>query len=377
MATKSSDSAEAVRLARLLSYLESDPANAALLSDAADAAYAARDIECSASLLERLAAVAPLSARDSALKGLIAMRAQRFEEAASVFQELHETGPADPSLRFNLAWSRAMLKDFEPSLALLDEATTSALPQAAMLEVQLLHELGRFEEAEAAARAHVGRHPDHEGLLAAVSVLALDIEDTELAADCAARAGAHPDALTTLGTLALGEDRDADAQALFDRALETNTSSPRAWVGKGLAELASGDHARAAEHIEHGARLFDDHIGSWIAAGWAYLVAGNVPEARRCFQRALSLDPNFGESQGSLAVIALMEGDIQTAERLTEIALRLDRQSFAAALAKSLLLEARGQPEVARKVIERALNTPIGPQGRTIAQSLAKRGLFA
>lgn len=377
MATNSSESAQTVRLARLLSYLESDPTNAALLSDAADAAYATRDIERSASLLDRLSAVAPLSGRDLALKGLIAMRAQRFDEAASVFQRLHETDPADPSLRFNLAWSRAMLKDFEPSLALLDEATTSALPQGAMLEVQLLHELARFEDAEAAARTHIGRHPDHEGLMAAVSVLALDIEDIELAADCAARAGAHPDALTTLGTLALGEDRDADAHALFDRALDANTSSPRAWVGKGLAELAGGDHAQAAADIEHGARLFDGHIGSWIAAGWAYLVAGDIPQARRCFQHALSLDPNFGESQGSLAVVAVMDGDMQTAERLTEIALRLDRQSFAGALAKSLLLKARGQPEVARKIIERALNTPIDPNGRTIAQSLARRGLFA
>ena len=377
MATKSSDSAETTRLARLLSYLDSDPTNAALLSDAADAAYAARDIESSASLLDRLSAVAPLSARDMALKGLIAMRAQRFDEAASVFQQLHETDPADPSLRFNLAWSRAMLKDFEPSLALLDEATTSALPQAAMLEVQVLHELGRFDEAEVVARAHIIRHPDHEGLMAAVSVLALDIEDTELAGHCVARAGSHPDALTTLGTLALGEDRDADAHALFNRALDTNASSPRAWVGKGLAELAAGDHAQAAAHIEHGARLFDSHIGSWIAAGWAYLVAGDIAEARRCFQRALSLDPNFGESQGSLAVIAVMEGDVQTAQRLTEIALRLDRQSFAGALAKSLLLQAQGQPEVAREIIERALNTPIDPNGRTIAQSLVRRGLFA
>ncbi len=377
MATNSSESAAAGRLALLLSYLESDPANPALLSEAAEAAFAARDIEQSATLLERRAAAAPLSERELALKGLIAIHTQRFDESASIFLQLHEQAPADPSIRFNLAWSQAMLKEFEQALSLLGEATADALPQAAMLEIQLLHELGRFEEAEARAHTLIERHPEHEGLMAAVSVLALDLEDTELAARSAARAGAHPDALTTLGSLALADDRDAEARQFFERALETNISSPRAWVGKGLTELVAGDHAQAAEHIEHGAHLFNGHIGSWVAAGWAHLLARNMTAARRCFEHALSLDPSFAETQGSLAVIAAVEGDAETAKRLTEVALRLDRQSFAAALAQSLLMEAKGRPEVARHIIERALNTPIDRHGRTIAQSLARRGLFA
>src|SRR5204863_857679 len=109
----------------------------------------------------------------------------------------------DAALRFNLAWSRAMLKNATGALDLLDNATTEALPQAAMLQVQLLHDQGAFEEAETSARKHIARHPRHAGLMAAVSVLAIDIEDTSLALDCAWRAGDHPDALASLGTLAL------------------------------------------------------------------------------------------------------------------------------------------------------------------------------
>lgn len=377
MATNSSESTAAARLARLLSYLESDPANPTLLSEAAEAAFAVRDVEQSGSLLDRRSAVAPLTQQELALKGLIAMHGQRFDAAASIFTQLLEQSAADPSLRFNLAWSRAMLKEFEQALAVLDEATSDALPQAAMLEVQILHELGRFEDAETRARSLIDRHPEHEGLMAAVSVLALDLEDPELAARCASHGGAHPDALTTLGSLALADDRDAEARQFFERALETNTSSPRAWVGKGLTELAAGEHAQAAEHLEHGARLFNGHIGSWIAAGWAHLMARNMTAARRCFEEALSLDASFAETQGSLAVMAVMEGDAEDAKRLTDVALRLDRQSFAGALAQSLLLEAKGQPEMARRIVERALNTPIDRHGRTIVQSLTKRGHFA
>src|SRR3712207_5995596 len=115
--------------------------------------------------------------------------------------------------------------------ALLDDAAAAALPNAAMLEVQLLHEIGDLEEAGRRARAYLELHPEHPGLLAAVSVLALDMDDVELAARCAAKAGSHPDALGTLGTLALADERAGDALEMFERALAGNPNSPRALVG--------------------------------------------------------------------------------------------------------------------------------------------------
>ncbi|MBC7768216.1 MAG: tetratricopeptide repeat protein [Phycisphaerales bacterium] len=372
-----SSSEPAQRLARLLSYLQADPNNAALLIDAAEAALSANEPALAAELIERRREVTPLDAREHAIAGLAAMGMKDFSTAADIFGQLVAEHPGDPVLRFNHAWSLAMTKQFEAAFELLDAATTGALPQAAMLEIQLLHETRQFDEARARADLHLLAHPDHPGLLAAISVLAIDLEDMDLAAACAERAGEHSDAHTTLGTVALADDRADDARAFFDRALARNPEAPRALIGKGLVALLAGDNANAAESIEKGAGIFDDHIGSWIAAGWARLIAGEYAHARRHFERALSIDATFAESQGSLAVISAIEDDLDTARRLAETALRLDRQCFSGALAQALVLQANGQAQAAHAIIERALHTPLDPSGKTIAHSLAKHGLFA
>ena len=265
----------------------------------------------------------------------------------------------------------------DEALALLDGATIEASAPAAMLQVQLLHGGGRYEDALAAAKTNVNKHPDHPGLLAAASTIAIDAEDMSFARACAAGALGHPDAEATLGTLALADDAPEAARAHFERALERAPHAPRALIGRGLTALLSGDHGAASRDIEQGALLFKDHIGSWIAAGWARLIAGEVEAARQHFEHALAIDPSFSESQGSLAVIAAMQGDVVNARKLATIALRLDRASFSGAFANALIMASEGDSVRAHAIIERALHTPIEPGGKTIAHSLARYGLFA
>lgn len=363
------------RLERLLPLLEADPGNLALLADAAETALAEGRPETTAELLDRYAERAPLPPRETNLAGLAALRCRQYEKAVMLFGRLADSNGGDPGVRFNLAWSRAMLQDHEGALPLLDEETVAALPQAAALKVQLLHERGDFEEAAEHGRRYLALHPDHQGLMAAMSVLALDVDDPELAARCAAGAGEHPDALSTLGTLALGEDRANEALDMFERALARNPAVPRAWVGRGLARLMSGENAAAAADIDKGAEMFGDHLGSWIAAGWAHFVAGDAAAARARFEKALELDPTFAETHGSLAVMDLLQGNAEGAAERSEIALRLDRQCYSAALAQSLLAASKGDAARAEAIRERALNTPVDASGRTIAQALARMGM--
>ena len=165
------------RFERLSSYLASDPGNLALLDDAADAAFAEDRFDEADALLARHEAIAPLGPRELHLAGLVAMRLLDWPRAAERFGALVAEGADAPPVRFNLAWSLAMAKRFEEALPLLDEATSAELPQAAALEVGLLHQLGEFERAEERARALILIHPDHRALNAAVSTLAIDIED--------------------------------------------------------------------------------------------------------------------------------------------------------------------------------------------------------
>lgn len=362
------------RLSGLLQYLDQDPANVTLLTEVAETALAENRPDIARSVLTRGAGGEPRSSELMNLAGLAAMRENDFACAASIYESLLQTNTSDASVRFNLAWSWAMQRNLKGALALLDEQTTTTLPQAAMLHLQILHDQGEFDHAAEIAQSHLARHPDHNGLLAAVSVLALDIEDVGLARRCAERAGSHPDAMITLGILALGE-QDAQAADYFRAALERNSRAPRAWVGQGLALLSRGAHADAARDLQHGAELFAEHTGSWIAAGWAHLLASNLSASRTAFETALQLDHNFSEGHGSLAVVSLLEGQMEDARRQTDTALRLDPASFSGTLARALLLERGGKEQAARTIIERALHQPIDGSGRTIAMALARYAL--
>ncbi|OQW70373.1 MAG: hypothetical protein BVN33_17510 [Proteobacteria bacterium ST_bin13] len=362
------------RFEQLKAFLQSDPDNLALIADAANAAFTEGRFDEANALLAHHEAVAPLPPREQHLAGMTAMRLLNWPGATVRFERLLAEGADVPAVRFNLAWSLAMDKRSADALELLDEATSAALPQAAQLEVSLRHELGDLERAEDRARALILLHPEHRGLNAAVSVLAIDIEDVELAAATAATAGDHPDALVTRGTLTLGDDDPDRAADLFDAALARNPTSPRALVGRGLARLLNGDQTEAAREIDRGAEIFGTHLGSWIAAGWAHVIAGDRDIARTRFERAVEIDDSFGEAQGSLAVIELLEGNIEQARYRTEIALRLDRQGFAGAFASMLLADAEGDAERARRIFEIALKTPIG-NGRSLAQSMARMGM--
>jgi len=368
-------SSQADRLASLLGFLDSDPGNLPLLADAAEAALDAGQPDTARALLDRYAAHAPLPPRERNLAGLAAMQAGRFDAAADAFRALIAEGAEAPGLRFNLAWSLAMGKDFAGALEVLDDASASALPQAAMLRVQLLHQAGDIAQAEAAARDYMALYPDDRGLMAAISVLAIDIEDEELAAKAAAIGGDHPDALTTQGTLALGHDNAVAARALFDQALARNPAAPRALIGRGLARMLSGETAAAPADLDRGAEIFATHLGSWIGAGWSHFVNGDRATARARFETALAIDDTFAETHGSLAVLDMLDGDSASAERRSAVALKLDRQCYSAALARTLLAAARNDPATAQRIFDRALHTPIDGSGRTIAAALAKMGM--
>lgn len=364
-----------VRSQRLLEFLKQDPTNAQLLQDTAMAAFDDGDLALTSVLIGRCAALQPLSPAMANLAGLVAIRDRRFTEAAEVFETLLAHNPDDAALRFNLAWSRALTGDFESAVRVLDEGTTTSLPRAAALKVQSLHNLGRLDEALAFGPELVRAHPNDEGLMGALAVAAIDAENIELAKAYAEKAGDTHEGLSTLGMLELN-DSDVEASLrLFERALANHPDSARSLLGMGLGLMAKGESGIAASYIDRSAEVFRDHLGSWVAAGWAYFAAGDYGTSRARFEAALALDDTFAESHGGLAVLAITEGHFEEARRRTEVALRLDRNCLAGALAKSLLLMHDGDQRSAERIQSIALNMPIGPGGKTIAEAAIKFGL--
>jgi tetratricopeptide (TPR) repeat protein len=358
------------RVARLLTFVERDPANLSLIADAATAAFDEQAYDLASSLMERYKTLAPLPSPLKNLDGMTAMARQDYAGAAATFEQLRTEAGDNPALRFNLAWASAMMGAYAQALELLDDDVVGISPRAPALKIHAMHHLGMYDEALASGEHLAGRFPDNQALMGALATLALDAEKPDLAARYAERAGGNPEGRAALGFLALGNYETGRSLELFDDAIAQQPDSPRAWVGKGLGLLATGDARAGAEAIDRGAALFGDHIGSWIASGWAHFTRSDYVKARQSFERALAIDPNFSESHGGLAVVDIMDGRMEDAKRRCDIALRLDRNCFGGALAKSLLLETGGRPDAAQHVRDIAFATPVGPNGQTLAQAI-------
>jgi tetratricopeptide (TPR) repeat protein len=362
------------RLDRLLDFLEDDPDNLTLLTDAAAVAFEERQLDVAGDLIRRHAAVEPLDPAMRNLAGLIALADGHFDDAARGFAELREDGFDEPGLRFNNAWALAMLDRHAEAAGLLDDAAVDASARGPTLKVQTLHHMGDLEGALSAGQALAERYPHDQALMGALATLAMDADHADLARVYAGQATGSPQGLAALGMFALEDQENTNAIGLFEKALAIDPRSPRALIGKGLALISANDPAAGARALDEGAAIFRTHLGSWIAAGWAHFMAGDLAKARESFGRALAIDPNFSESHGGLAVLDFMAGEFESAARQSEVALRLDRHSLGGALARVLLLESQGNPDAAARIRDTVLSAPIGPGGKTLIQALAQFG---
>ena len=363
------------RLDRLLSYLDHDKGNPALAVDCAEAALAANRIDLAREVLAPFLVADRLDARGLSLAGIAAMRSGDKETAQRIFTARLEEVPDDQRARFNLAWSQALSNDHRGARETLGDMSGTDLPQAAMLDLQLAHHLGEFAEAAAKIARYSARFPDYQPLHAAIALLALDMDQPELAREAAKKGGDHPDALAALGTFALAENEHDAARAMFLRSLAARPHNPRANLGLGLVDLASGKSSEALEHLDRGAEQFGDHLGAWLAAGWAHFLAGDLDSARERIVTALRHDDTFGEAQGSLAAMEAIAGNFEAAKHRLAIARRLDRKAFSVAFAGMILATADGDQAKAQRIFEIAAKQPMGPDGSTLADALTRLAL--
>lgn len=359
-------------LAQLVSFLEQDPDNTALRLDCVNAAIEADDLHTARAYLKPLLEIEHVNAQG--LLGTILLHERDYVAAETIFADLIRSDQGDPALHFNHAWSLSHLGRHVAAFETLTDETVRTLPQAAMLHVQLLHELGRFEEAAEASLKHIDRFPDHSGLLAAGSTIAMDTHNPDRASTLAHRAPDHPGSQVTLGSLALANGQTEEADRLFKAALSQEPDAPRALIGKGLACILTNDLENAAIYLDRGAERFGTHLGSWIAAGWAYALSGDYDSAAERFQKAESIDDTFAEVQGSLGALNILSGHHEDGKRRIRAARRLDANSPTAALGQLLLMQEQGREDTARDIFAKALDTPINETGTTLGQAMVQIG---
>jgi tetratricopeptide (TPR) repeat protein len=362
-----------IRRDNLLSYLELDPENFSLLCEAGDILLQLGDTAHARPLLEKALALHEDDLGAMYRMAVLLSFEKEYESSLDMSQKILSAGQYHPTVRRQHTLTLIHLGKYaeaEPFLkSLLDEKTEfSDLPH---LYIRTLHYLGKIDEAIAYATGHCAKEPEDAVSSGMLSMLYLDSDRIAEAAQVAQKAlendSKNLDALITAGSTSLAFEREDQANHFFERALEISPHNGRTLLGLGLVAMMRGDLPCAATWLESATSHMPEHLGTWNTLAWAHILRRNLDAAQETLEKCLEIDATFGETHGSLAVVAALRGQWDEAKTLSTKALRLQPNSFAGHYAKSLLLIQQGRPQKATELINATLDGFITPGGGNLA----------
>ncbi|WP_183085188.1 tetratricopeptide repeat protein [Trinickia fusca] len=372
------------RLARLEGYLQRDPHNTALLSDAFDTALAAGEFAAAQRFVDQAAALFDAQPEQRPYwqfrEATLCMTTGRDVEAQQLLEALLEQGIDDPAVVSNLAQLAYRHGEDERALALLQPlAARHDLPDAtAALLLRTWHRLAKLDEAMqwVGGRFAAPVPATQPGVtwVGVGSLIALDAGQAAEAKTWSEQALAGDDrqmeALVVRATIALGEDDGRLAHALLERALTINPRDGRTWSTLAFVDMLDGRLDVAEAHFQRSLETMPNHIGTWHGLGWCYLIQRDLARAQAAFAASLEIDRNFGETHGGLAVIAALEGRRDEAQASIARALGLDATSLSARYAQALLAGEASDPQAIVRLSRRLLGARAGGQALQVARRI-------
>jgi tetratricopeptide (TPR) repeat protein len=351
------------RLHRLLGLLQLEPGNLQLRQQAILEAWQRQEWGMSRELIDDGLTIHPANGHLLAQSGLAFLHASSYAEAEAVMSAAAQSDDAPAWNLFYLAYARFKLDRYELALeALSSTSLVRSVPAALLLRARCQHHLNRREEAIADCKSHLLLSPhdaDTHGLLALISYELQDERGAATSAHTALRLNPNQrEALLALGSVhADNGDGDAALQA-FTTLAEAHPDCGRGWLGLAMARLTDHHLSLARSAASRAVALLPNHIGAWHVLAWVDIIQGDLATARISLEHALELNRNFGETHGSLAVVAAIQGMEQDAELFIKKTLRLAPQSMAVRCAEIILLLQRGQEREAQAVMDAFLDRP-------------------
>lgn len=169
------------------------------------------------------------------------------------------------------------------------------------LEARWLNTQGREAEAREVLEKALAAHPNDADLLYIYGQTLQYLELEEQALEAMERVikinPDHPEALNFIGYLLADEERDLDrARVLISRALELDPESPFILDSMGWVLYHQGQYEQAAQYIRKALDRMGDDDTLWVHYGDIMAAMGKKAEARKAYQKALTLDPDNPES---------------------------------------------------------------------------------
>jgi tetratricopeptide (TPR) repeat protein len=177
--------------------------------------------------------------------------------------------------------------------------------------------IGNLEQAAQAYAQAAVLKPDSASCYLNLGVVRQELND--LGAACSAYETAlriDPDQPGVLWNLALVLEQQGErgeAEHILGRIEQSAPEWGDACFRLGYLRLLRGDYAASAESFETCLRLRRDWIEAYLNAGIAYARLGQTDQARRCFQDAHLLRPEFADAVRGLAALALDQRNLEEA----------------------------------------------------------------
>lgn len=360
-------SSATIRLQRLESYLQQDPANPALLADACDAAVTAGQHDRALAHIATAERLGLDPAEWTFRRARVRIAQKDLDQAHALLRDLVAASD-HPVLSHDLAHVNFLRGDYAAARELVqawfgahERVEPEQLEALQILWLRATHRLHLLQEAwewlqkEDAAGRLQPRAMGPASLIAIDSSrfpAALDWSDAALRVD-----PGQVEALTARAYVAMAQRQPALASSLLEQALRSNPEDGRAWSALGYASLQMQNLPRARSQLERAVELVPDHVGTWHALGWTRLLQQDIPGALDAFRQALERDRNFAESHGAVGLVLALAGDPVQAEHHLEIAHRLDPLQVTGRYARAVMAhgphDMKGMAKLARGLLDR------------------------
>lgn len=365
---------------RFEGYLSADPSNIGIIKKLNDLYLESKMFTASKNLLE--GALSTINVYDASLEYDLAftyMSLQKFGDAGLLLDKLAKTGIRNTSIQYNRAYCEVMSERYLNGAEILKSIrdTEEVIPvYVDKLYVRALHHLGRLNDAyDLSTSILAGVDEADPDALGVHSLLCLDLNKFEEARECCIRiskiTSTHPTAHCVFGFLFLNDAQIEEAQSCFKTALALSPNDGRSWLGQGLSSMLEGNIGDANYQLSEASKLMPDHLGTLNVYAWSCIFSKDLAQAEEAVRKALSLDRNFAESHGTLAVIQALTGRETDSKKSALKAVKLNSTSFSAMYANLLLMDGNADINVMQKKLDSLLKKPFNSNGKSVNDFMA------
>ncbi len=243
--------------------------------------------------------------------GVVLAADGRSDEARAAYEEALTLNPEDSRAHNDLAILLEEKKDLDGALTHY-RAAVMANPEFVLAWSNLGDLLGRTGDTQGAIDAFkkaLEYAPDDPGLqynLGVQFMAAGDMKEAEYWYRATLEhAPKDVRTLNNLGLLLAGQGNRQEAEKLFRQALALAPEYTLARANLGNLFIENGDFEQGIGIYKEGAARFPEDAELLNGIGYQYALHGNTREARRWYERALGLQPDFARARINLAYACL------------------------------------------------------------------------